>query len=210
MVLDVGEVETLREGGRRAKEKVSTGRIGEGMRRGLTISDFGATLQFSLQRLARPLTTSALLPINRRRPMTFLRQVPILSRPDLISIHPTFRPMPDYPPPQHVTLFSFLQDQDQLVDPVDLVFDTLNQGSKGVGNIVDKGIGNPVRCDRDVILEGFDTSANVLRVRGTSEMELRCSKSSKSRGRFSAFEFAQCRRSTRVEDSPIKSLLGRR
>src|ERR1700733_3743623 len=41
----------------------------------LTMSDFGATLQFSLQRLASPFTTSALLPIRRRRPMTFLRHV---------------------------------------------------------------------------------------------------------------------------------------
>lgn len=43
----------------------------------LTISDVGATLQFSLHRFAKPLTTSALLPINLRSPITFFRQVPI-------------------------------------------------------------------------------------------------------------------------------------
>lgn len=42
------------------------------------MSDFGATDQFSLQRFDKPLTTSALLPMRRRRPMTFLRHVPIL------------------------------------------------------------------------------------------------------------------------------------
>lgn len=42
------------------------------------MSDFGATDQFSLQRFESPLTTSALLPINRSKPMTFLRHVPIL------------------------------------------------------------------------------------------------------------------------------------
>ena len=44
-----------------------------------TISDFGATDQFSLQRFESPLTTSALLPINLSSPITFFRQVPILS-----------------------------------------------------------------------------------------------------------------------------------
>lgn len=43
----------------------------------LTISDFGATNQFSLHRFASPFTTSALLPIRRSKPMTFLRHVPI-------------------------------------------------------------------------------------------------------------------------------------
>ena len=42
------------------------------------MSEVGATLQFSLHRFANPLTTSALLPMSRNRPMTFLRQVPIL------------------------------------------------------------------------------------------------------------------------------------
>lgn len=41
------------------------------------MSDLGATDQFSLQRFERPLTTSALLPIRRSSPMTFLRQVPM-------------------------------------------------------------------------------------------------------------------------------------
>lgn len=42
------------------------------------MSEVGATRQFSLQRLARPFTTSALLPMSLSRPMTFLRHVPIL------------------------------------------------------------------------------------------------------------------------------------
>lgn len=44
----------------------------------LTMSDLGATDQFSLQRFDSPLTTSALLPMRRSRPMTFFRHVPIL------------------------------------------------------------------------------------------------------------------------------------
>lgn len=40
-------------------------------------------------------------------------------------------------PSQHVTLFRLFQDQDQLVDPVDFVFDTLNQRSKGIGDVID-------------------------------------------------------------------------
>lgn len=42
------------------------------------MSEVGATRQFSLHRLARPLTTSALLPMSRRRPITFFRHVPML------------------------------------------------------------------------------------------------------------------------------------
>ena len=41
------------------------------------MSPVGATFQFSLHRFARPLTTSALLPINLSRPMTFLRHRPM-------------------------------------------------------------------------------------------------------------------------------------
>lgn len=62
MVLDIGQIETLLS--------VRTLFLP-------TMSDFGATSQFSLHRLARPLTTSALLPMRRSRPMTFLRHVPI-------------------------------------------------------------------------------------------------------------------------------------
>lgn len=51
----------------------------------LTISDVGATLQFSLHRFAKPLTTSALLPINLKSPITFFRHVPIRRNMSLCS-----------------------------------------------------------------------------------------------------------------------------
>lgn len=49
------------------------------------MSDFGATDQFSLHRFARPLTTSALLPMRRRRPMTFFLHVPMRRNMSLCS-----------------------------------------------------------------------------------------------------------------------------
>lgn len=87
VILNIGEVETL------YVRSVSVGGgKGENER---TISDLGATDQFSLHRFESPFTTSAwkeesvtqlkeegavltLLPMSRKRPMTFLRQVPIL------------------------------------------------------------------------------------------------------------------------------------
>lgn len=50
-----------------------------------TMSDVGATLQFSLHRFAKPLTTSALLPISLNSPITFFRHVPIRRNMSLCS-----------------------------------------------------------------------------------------------------------------------------
>lgn len=76
--------------------------------------------------------------------MTFFRQVPILS----ISMDDRiFKIGPVDSPSQHITLFSILDDEHQLIDTVDFVFDTLNQWTKGIGNIVDQGVGDPVRSD---------------------------------------------------------------
>jgi hypothetical protein len=102
--------------------------------------------------------------------MTFLRHVPILQA-DCQRTHA--RQLEGNSPPQHVTLFGLFQDQHQLVDPIDLVLDTLNQWSKGIGDVIDQGVRDPVRGDRDVILERLDTPADVLGMWCASEMELK-------------------------------------
>lgn len=78
VILNIGEVETLQE-----EQSVSEATWKGNRER--TMSDLGATDQFSLQRFESPLTTSALLPMRRRSPMTFLRQVPILREPTQVS-----------------------------------------------------------------------------------------------------------------------------
>lgn len=79
VVLDIRQIKTLymQDGGHN-KETVKN-------KRKPTISDVGATLQFSLHRFANPFTTSALLPISRNKPITFFRQVPILRSMSLCS-----------------------------------------------------------------------------------------------------------------------------
>jgi hypothetical protein len=116
--------------------------------------------------LASPLTTSALLPINLNRPMTFFRHVPILP----ISI-PNSREEKNVPS-QHITLFSILDDQYQLINTIDLIFDALNQRTKGIGNIIDKGVRNPIGCYRDIIFQLLDSAPDILRMGCASEMEL--------------------------------------
>lgn len=69
MILNVGQVKALNN---TIKIRI------ENVRERLTISDFGAMLQFSLHLFASPLTTSALFPMSRRRLITFFRHVPIL------------------------------------------------------------------------------------------------------------------------------------
>jgi len=133
------------------------------------MSEVGATLQFSLHRFANPLTTSALLPMSRNNPMTFFRQVPILShqfsrREEVVVL--------GHAPSQHVTLFSVLQDQHQLVDAVDFVFNTLNQGTKRVRDVIDESVRDPIRSNVDVILELFYPPSHVLRVGCRAEVEL--------------------------------------
>ena len=134
------------------------------------MSEVGATLQFSLHRFANPLTTSALLPMSRNRPITFFRQVPILlpffSYREVVNVL-------GHAPSQHVALFSVLQNQHQLVDTVNFVFDTLNQGTERIGDIIDKSVGDPIRSDVDVILELFYPPSHVLRVWCWAEVKLK-------------------------------------
>jgi hypothetical protein len=108
------------------------------------MSDFGATDQFSLHRLARPFTTSALLPISRRRPITFFRQTPILFRikmsQPILFFSKQERKQGRYRPTKHVALFCFFEDKDEFVDAVDLVLDILDQRPESVRDIVDEGI----------------------------------------------------------------------
>lgn len=103
-----------------------------------TMSDFGATVQFSLHRLARPFTTSALLPISRSNPITFLRHVPIL--PNSKHTKGAVRSKREDGPSQHVALFRLLQNQHQFVDAVDLIFNALDEGPERVRNVIDKRI----------------------------------------------------------------------
>ena len=67
--LDIGQVETLQ------RKNSASSFEQEGIRH--TMSDVGATRQFSLHRFASPFTTSALFPISRSSPITFLRHVPM-------------------------------------------------------------------------------------------------------------------------------------
>jgi len=75
-------------------------------------------------------------------------------------------------PPQHIALLGIFNDQHQLIDTVDFVFDTLNQRTEGIGDIIDQGVRNPVGCYRDVIFELLNSASDILRVGCTSEMEL--------------------------------------
>jgi hypothetical protein len=75
-------------------------------------------------------------------------------------------------PPQHVTLLGLLKDQHELIDAVYLVLDVLDERSESIGDVVDQGVGDPVRGDVDVVLELLDTPTNVLGVRSASEVEL--------------------------------------
>jgi hypothetical protein len=75
-------------------------------------------------------------------------------------------------PPQHVTLLSIFNDQHQLINTIDLVLDTLNQWTESIGDIINKGVRDPVGCYRDVIFQLLDSASNILGMGCTSEMEL--------------------------------------
>lgn len=81
-----------------------------GARARLTMSDFGATDQFSLHRFESPLTTSALLPMRRNKPMTFLRHVPILEERARVRIRSTVLTGQQHSPSQHVTLLGLFEN----------------------------------------------------------------------------------------------------
>ena len=69
-------------------------------------------------------------------------------------------------------MFCLFQNQDQFVDTIDLILDTLNQRSECISDIINEGIRDPVRGDADVIFELFNATADVLRVGCWSEVEL--------------------------------------
>ena len=69
-------------------------------------------------------------------------------------------------------MLRFFENQNQFVNAVDLVFDALDKRTKGVGDVVDEGIGYPVGGDADVVLELLNAPPNVLRVWCGSEVEL--------------------------------------
>lgn len=85
---------------------------------------------------------------------------------------PPNRNEPSRSPPQHVTLLSLLENQHELIDAVYLVLDVLDERSESIGDVVDQGVGDPVRGDVDVVLELLDTPADVLRMRSAAEVEL--------------------------------------
>jgi hypothetical protein len=69
-------------------------------------------------------------------------------------------------------LLGLFEDKHKLIDAVDLVLDALDERAKGVGNVVNKRVRDPVGRDRDVVLEVFDTTTDVLRVGRATEVEL--------------------------------------
>jgi hypothetical protein len=73
---------------------------------------------------------------------------------------------------QHITLFSIFENEHQLIDTVDFIFDILDERSKGIGNVVNESIRYPVRGDIDKVLELLDTPSNILRMGCASKMEL--------------------------------------
>jgi len=75
-------------------------------------------------------------------------------------------------PPQHVTLFRLVKNQDQLIDAIYFVLDTLDERSERVGDVVDKSVRDPVGRHRDVVLELLDSTTDVLRMGSSSEVEL--------------------------------------
>ena len=137
------------------------------------MSDVGATFQFSLHRLASPLTTSALLPMSLRSPMTFLRHVPMLFQNERLERYERIR---RDAPSQHVALLGVLEDEHELVDAVDLVLDALDERPERVGDVVDERVGDPVGGDADVVLQLLDAPTDVLRVRRGPEVELACAR----------------------------------
>lgn len=69
-------------------------------------------------------------------------------------------------------MFGILQNEYKLVNAVDFVFDILNERAKGIGNVVDESVRNPVRGDVNEVLQLLDTPANILWMRSASEVEL--------------------------------------
>jgi hypothetical protein len=100
--------------------------------------------------------------------MTFFRHVPILWHVSgLAASHASH-----HSPPKHIALLCVLENQYQLVDTVHLVLNALDERAKCVGDVVDERIADPIRRDRDVILEVLDASPDVLRVRRAPKVEL--------------------------------------
>lgn len=75
-------------------------------------------------------------------------------------------------PSKHITLLCFLQNQNQLINAIDFKLDTLNQRAKSIGDVIDKGVRDPVRSHGNVVFKVLDSAADVLGVRSTSEVEL--------------------------------------
>lgn len=75
-------------------------------------------------------------------------------------------------PPQHVTLLSLLQYQNQLVNAVDFVFDALDEWTEGIGDVVDQRVRDPVRSHADVVFQLLDSPSYTLRMRSWTEVEL--------------------------------------
>ena len=75
-------------------------------------------------------------------------------------------------PSQHITLLGIFDDQDQLINTVDLVLNTLNQRTEGIGDIIDQGVRDPVGGDGDVIFKLLNSASNILGMGCTSEVEL--------------------------------------
>jgi hypothetical protein len=55
-------------------------------------------------------------------------------------------------PPKHVGLLCLFENEHELIDAVDFIFDALDERAKRVGDVVDERIADPIGSDGDVVL----------------------------------------------------------
>ena len=147
------------------------------------MSDFGATSHCSLPAHQLPYDRQERIILRRtslRETLDYIRLITHQSQQthDLLSTSsdstistPSLEQRVDVPP-QHITLLGIFDDQDQLINTVDLVFDTLNQRTESIGNIIDKGVRDPVRGNGNVVFELLYSASDILGMGCTSEVEL--------------------------------------
>ena len=73
---------------------------------------------------------------------------------------------------QHVALLCVLENEHELVDAVDFIFDALNERAESVGDVVDKGVRYPVGGDGDVVFKLLNSAADVVWMWGWLKVEL--------------------------------------
>lgn len=69
-------------------------------------------------------------------------------------------------------MLCILQDKHELIDAVNFVLNALDEGTEGVGDVVNESIRYPVRRNADVVFQLLDTSPYILRVWGWAVVKL--------------------------------------